>query len=95
MSRKSSTVKVTDLIEMINISLRDTGNDQQQYRAGIMSVIETVLHNTKNYKGFRYLTKVELAQGFVPGINTTEEGQVVLEYESRFANTDPTRVKYF
>ena len=95
MSRKSSTVKVTDLIEMVNNCLRDSGNDQQQYRAGMMAILESTLHDTKNYKGFRYLAKEELSQGFVPGINTTEEGQMVLEYEARFANTDSTRVKYF
>jgi len=65
-------------------------------RKGAMNVLESILFETGNYKGFRYLSVDQVPYGELPGINCTKESPVEkLSYEECFTNTDPTRVMYF
>ena len=91
MSRK--TVTVAGLVEYANKALRDNfGN--QSYRRGIMRMIEPMLHDTGNYKGFRYLLLSEIPIGNKPGINYVDN-MPHPDYAMRFANTDNTRIAYY
>lgn len=65
-------------------------------RQGMMTALETVLHQTGNYQGFRYLVENEVPSGHAPGINISPvDGQYLENFEARFANTDRTRVSYY
>ena len=60
-----------------------------EFRKGVMAMIEAVLFETKNYKGFRYLAQDEVPTGCMPGIRR-ERG-----VDNQFDDTDNTRVRYF
>lgn len=88
MARK--TFNVDEFKELVNNTLATTVETEIQYRYGIIAALEHVLHETGNYKGFRYLSKREVPWG-IPGINEPIED---LSYEDRFKNTDSTRRQY-
>lgn len=89
MARKTVTVEF--LINMTNDICKNSAADRKDIRQGAMNLLETVLHSTGNYKGFRYLLAHEVADG-VPGVNYVD-GHII-DYPARFANTDRTRVQY-
>ena len=64
-------------------------NIDAEYRKGVMAMIEAVLFETDNYKGYRYLAVDEVPTGCTPGIRR-DRGE-----EKKFENTDNTRVRYF
>lgn len=88
-SRK--TFSVDKFKELVNDSLATSWGTDPKYREGLCAALEHVLHEIGNYKGFRYLTKDEVPEGQLPGINTPSED---LSYEDRFKNTDHTRRRY-
>ena len=96
MSRK--TIKVEDLKNQVNQMLK-TSDNNKEYRHGLMTVLESVLHATDNYSGFRYLLENEVPEGELPGINyeVNTRGHFVPcdDYEQRFLNTDDSRVHYY
>ena len=96
MSRK--TINVEELKNQINEQLRTSTKDPS-YRLGLISILESVLHTTRNYKGFGYLLEEHVPKGELPGINyeVTTSGmfQPCENYEERFFNTDSTRVHYY
>ena len=60
-------------------------------REGMISSLEFVLKETKNYHGFTYLTSVEVPEGCLPGVR-----EYINEVEGwDFKNTDSSRVRYF
>lgn len=62
-----------------------------EVRQGAMNVLEHVLHESGNYRGFQYLGADKVPAGEKPGINWGFDN----DYEARFFNTDPTRVYYY
>lgn len=98
MARK--TINVDTLKLHINNRLADTvfegclhaghrpivGSD---FRKGLMNTLEMVLHETGNYKGFRYLGLDEVPKGHLPGIKRNHRD------EPDWTDTDNTRVRYF
>ncbi len=77
-------------------------NIDAEFRKGVMAMIEAVLMDTGNYKGFRYLAIDEVPTGCLPGIRREKEtgfDKSIEELEGlqfgRFENTDNTRVRYF
>ena len=88
MARK--TFNVADFKELVNNILATTGEAEFQYRCGVIAALEHVLHETGNYRGFRYLYKDEIPTHCRPGINSP----VDLTMEGRFTNTDSTRRYY-
>ena len=91
MSRK--TVNISGLVEYANSVLRSNSGNES-YRRGIMRMIEPTIHDTGNYKGFRYLLLNEIPAGNKPGINYVG-GMPHPDYAMRFANTDNTRIAYY
>jgi hypothetical protein len=59
------------------------------YRQGISEVVSSILMDTGNYRGFRYLHQNEVPAGFAPGIFPSDN------YDERFEGTDPTRIQYY
>jgi len=88
MARK--TYDVEALVALVNGICKDSDPSRADVRQGAMNVLEAVLHQTGNYKGFRYLTTGECAGQ--PGVNY-KDGQL-LDMPERFENTDRTRVQY-
>ena len=54
---KHKTFKVKDLVEQINSRLKNS-TCSSEARFGMISVLESVLHETGNYHGFNYLETV-------------------------------------
>ena len=90
MTRK--TFEVSKLVDTVNSILKSTGPERAETRQGMMNVLEHVLHETGNYKGFRYLLKDECEGN--PGVNYLN-GVPHPDVNLRFDNTDRTRVMYF
>ena len=92
---KRKTIPVERLIDIVNNMLAadaDLVSDKTtNRRIGAMTVLETVLHETGNYRGFRYLTNLE---GYrVPGVRYRQDGSI-LPYDDRFELTDDSRRQY-
>ena len=94
MARK--TIDVETLKRHINNRLSDTVFDSRRpdivgsdFRKGLMNTLEVVLHETGNYKGFRYLGLDEVPKGHLPGIKRNHRD------EPDWTDTDNTRVRYF
>ena len=85
------TYPVEALVEMVNRICKDSAPDAKDVRQGAMHVLESVLHQTGNYKGFRYLLKGECSGN--PGVNYDGNGPLP-DPELRFKDTDCTRVQY-
>ena len=94
MPKGRKTIQVERVLEMANKMLEAESDkfvygNSEEYRQGVMTLLEQVLHETGNYHGFGYLFQRDLPQGSKPGIR---EGA---DYEEQFADTDRTRVRYF
>lgn len=87
---KRKTVTIEFLVNMTNDICKDSAADRKDVRQGAMNLLETALHSTGNYSGFKYLHTV--ADG-LPGVNY-KDGHP-MDYPERFENTDRTRVHYF
>ena len=93
MSRK--TLKVSELIEMVNVICKDSDPNYPDIRQGAMNILESFLHKTGNYRGFRYLLKGECTGK--PGINHKIVNGSSMPHPDnilRFRDTDYTRVQY-
>ena len=90
MARK--TFKVEDLVKVVNHNLCN-GGDTADTRIGMIALIEQVLHDSGNYKGYRYLTQAEIPSPHKPGIHVDVNGDI-LPYPNRFKDTDDTRREY-
>lgn len=103
MGRK--TIEVQALLEYANNCLIHHNptwildhKESVQYRRGMISMIEQILHSSGNYNGFRYLSAEEITRhnelspstDVIPGINCEKN-----TFEETFANTDDTRRCYF
>ena len=88
---KRKTFSVSELTDMVNGICKNSAPDRVDVRQGAMNVLEAVLHDTGNYRGFRSLINGE-CEG-MPGVRYNEQG--ILDFPERFENTDRTRVMYF
>ena len=96
---RRKTMNVEDLKNYANNQLSTSVRFERQknsfegidaeLRKGVMAMIEAVLFDTNNYKGYRYLAIDEVPTGCTPGIRR-DRGE-----EKKFENTDYTRVRYF
>ena len=93
MSRK--TFSVDEFRTKVNESLCNSHmyEHARPWRLGLIDALEFVLHSTGNYKGYRYLTSNELADGELPGIQMV--GDKPASYPERFDNTDDSRRYYY
>ena len=86
------TISVSSLKQKVNKMLAlSTGRHSERF--GMIQVLESILHETGNYRGFRYLTEREVPTGELPGINVDDKGPLD-DILARFQDTDCTRVEY-
>lgn len=84
-------IDVLTLRKHVNNMLKNSTCSKEQ-RLGMIAVLESVLYETNNYSGFRYLEASEIPELELPGINKFNN---LLTFEKRFKNTDDTRRYYF
>jgi hypothetical protein len=90
------TFDVDEYRTMINHSLAVSGCSADM-RKGMIVMLEEILHQTGNYKGFQYLMQGQVAAGERPGIFVNYTGLIEsTPVDERFdpALTDSTRVRY-
>jgi hypothetical protein len=87
--KTKKTIPVQTIVTQLNETLAN-GFQTIQERQAIMIFAERILRDTGNYRGFRYLTQDEIPGCQIPGIRPGGS----TDHESRFTNTDPSRVKY-
>ncbi len=54
MARKRTTIEVSAIKDEINRRLRDTAPHMTAERRALASILEHILHETGNYRGFNY-----------------------------------------
>jgi hypothetical protein len=86
------TIPVSELIAMVNSICKNSQSDRSDVRQGAMNVLESALHSTGNYNGFRYLLASECDGA--PGVNY-EGNMPHPDINLRFKDTDRTRVEYY
>lgn len=88
MGRK--TIDVQEMKEFANDLLSRRGNTMSKedvnIRLGVTLMIERILMDSGNYKGYRYLCPDDLEEGVSPGIIYTEDSHEIV---------DDTRRRYF
>lgn len=85
----TKTTKVKSILDYANSELAAVGGFDSN-RAGIITMLEMVLHESGNYNGFMFLDEKDLGAGTIPGIYyDSATGAPVFE------GTDSTRRKYF
>jgi hypothetical protein len=88
MSRK--TIKIASIVDKCNEFLLNTADEMQLERDALMMFVFNVLHETGNYKGFRYLCAKDMAESD----NGKSVGIVYLENgDPDFTDSDNTRIK--
>ena len=91
---KRKTVEVSALKDQINFMLANS-RCPVEGRKSMMVILENVLMETGNYRGFSYLSKNEVPEGYQYGINLEAYGECDTPTSSMlFDNTDSTRVCY-
>ncbi len=86
------TVDVEAFKDMTNQILRNSTADRD-LRRGWCGALEWILHETGNYRGYRYLTIDEVPGEGLPGIRTDGEGNPLPE-DLRWQSCDDTRRQY-
>jgi hypothetical protein len=92
-SRK--TIEVERVKKQVNSMLLHTPDEMKAERRGMAMVLEHILHESENYRGFAYLGEHDMKQsldGKSIGILPYVEGG---NPSDRFIGTDSTRVHYF
>lgn len=87
MARK--TFNVDDFRAKINTKLRSSSPDQVEWRISMYTLLEEVLTETGNYKGFGYLSEMDAVPNGKPGIRYNNP------QERWFEDTDHTRRYYY
>lgn len=90
MSRK--TIRVEDVIDWANHYLATSDDKHRERRRGVIVMLDMILFETGNWRGFRYITNLETDH--TPGVRYDENTGEILDHPERFENTDNTRVQY-
>lgn len=91
---KRKTADISTIIETANGILAGTWpSNTKEYRAGVIVLLENIIHGADQWRGFRYLTNHELPDDVLPGVRYRVDGTIP-DYPERFANTDDTRRVY-
>ena len=94
------TLMVETLKSYVNGQLLNTPDDKHFERRALMEMVELMLFETGNYKGFRYLCERDMRlsdYGQSVGINISNAEDVKFDPSEPavWENTDNTRVQYF
>lgn len=90
MSRSAKSIKIMEVVRMANQMLLNSHDDLTGERKGIIALLEQILNETENYRGFGYLDASRMKAsdlGARPGI-IREEGK-------DHVYPDKTRVSYY
>lgn len=93
MGRK--TTNVVEIITAFNDWLKRS-TTSPEFRLGMISAADTVLHRSGNYRGFRYLLESEVPTGQLPGmvmLGTVEETPIELRFQE--GRVDQSRIQFF
>ena len=94
---KRKTFKVEDFKNSVNFCLR-YGLESPDHRQALITALDSILHSTGNYYGFHYLNQRDVPENHKPGLWYDFTAMIpipMLDYQERFAHTDPTRVQYY
>jgi hypothetical protein len=86
------TVEISTMLDAVNQALA-TSTCSPATREGMITVLETMLHQAGRYKGYRHLYLNEVPLGQLPAIRMADDGSM-LPYPERFENCDDTRRCY-
>jgi len=89
---KRKTIDVAEVIFMVNSICKSSDPALVERRQGSINVLEQILHETKNYKGFRFLLEGECRGN--PGVRYLNDVPHP-DVNERFKDTDRTRVAYY
>jgi hypothetical protein len=89
---KRKTIVVEKLLKEVNDMLKNS-TCEPDVRNGMCAVLESVLHSTGNYNGYRHLCGGEVPSGHKAGVHF-DENRLILPYPDRFKDTDNTRRLY-
>jgi hypothetical protein len=87
------TFNIEAFKSQINSSLKNS-TCTPDVRRGMIFALETVLFEAGAYAGYRFLNQNEVPEDFLPGVRVDAAG-AVLPFETRFLDTDATRVEYY
>lgn len=91
---RKKTFNVDEYRQTVNqlLAMSECSSDVRQ---GMINMLEKILFQTGNYKGFQYLMQNQVPPGEKPGINVNSTGLIESTPDiERFRFTDPTRVRY-
>ena len=88
MTRKTKTFRVDVFKDHVNEMLRTTKNEMTRERNTMRVMLETVLHETGNYRGFGFLYERDVEPGHTFGI-------VFDPVNHNHTYPDETRVRYY
>ena len=77
------TFDVQEFKEFVNGSLKDSINPLKEYRSGLCTVIEHVLHGTGNYRGYGFLTQNQVKLGMTFGMEIIDGAFPKMHDETR------------
>jgi hypothetical protein len=86
------TIEINNIKEKINGIILNSEDNQKEVRESLGLLLEEILMETNNYKGFKYLTKKDMElsySGTTVGINDDQKGKTLFE------GTDSTRIYYY
>lgn len=83
---KRKTIKVSDVVEAANRTLRDSENDMIQHRQSIITFVDGIFMRNDSYRGKAYLHEGEVEKGKTFGISFDEKENHTFH--------DQTRMKY-
>jgi|AntAceMinimDraft_13_1070369.scaffolds.fasta_scaffold44875_2 hypothetical protein len=87
------TFNVQELKNKVNEANRASTCSKSR-RGGANGLLESILHDTGNYKGFQYLLPKDVPHGEKPGINFFGSDGGCGNDDPRFTNTDETRIVF-
>jgi len=90
MARK--TINVESIKKLVNDFLLNSADEKTVERRSYCAILEELLHQTGNYKGFNYLTGIDM--------ETSEHGTtvgIVYDHDHPLTGSvsDPTRIFYY
>lgn len=96
---KRKTIKVERVLDLTNKYLLNSQDSNRDLRLGNAVLLEQILMETGNYRGFGYLNAQDMSKsklGNSLGINTTpDQPAETLSHAERFEGTDDSRRYYF
>ena len=85
------TISIETLKKLTN-SMSRFSTCSPEARQGYQALMNQALHETGNYKGFRYFTQADVGENQLPGINDVD--MQTASMHQKFDGTDSSRI-YF